>query len=119
MNTHTVRLYHNPDCSKSRAALVWLQEKDLPVETVDYRTNPPERAEWQNLMAALDIHTPAAMMRTGDALFAELGLHETDPADKLLDALAAHPQLLQRPIAVYRNRAAIGRPTENLAALFD
>ncbi|MDO4694632.1 MAG: arsenate reductase (glutaredoxin) [Eikenella sp.] len=115
----TVLLYHNPRCSKSRAALEWLeQHSPAPVRVIDYQKQPPSEAELAVLLARLGLADAAHMMRRQDSLFAELGLNGADNA-ALIRAMHRHPALIERPIAVYRQRAAIGRPLDNIAALFD
>lgn len=117
----TVLLYHNPHCSKSRAALAWLQQREgIQLQLVDYRTQPPDEAQLRKLLRLLGCDDVRQIMRTQDTLYAELSLGKPgmDQAE-LMAALRQHPGLLQRPIAVYRRRAAIGRPLENIAALFE
>lgn len=115
----TVLLYHNPRCSKSRAALDWLQQHSpAPVQVIDYQKQPPSEAELAALLAQLGFTDAAQMMRRQDSLFAELGLDDADNAT-LIRAMHRHPALIERPIAAYRQRAAIGRPLDNITALFD
>lgn len=114
-----VLLYHNPRCSKSRTALEWLtQHSPAPVRIIDYQKQPPTEAELAALLPLLGLDDAAQMMRRQDALFAELGLAGADNA-ALIRAMHRHPALIERPIAVYRQRAAIGRPLDNITALFD
>jgi len=112
-------IYHNPRCSKSRAALALTEafaaEHGLPLEVVDYQETPPSLAQLVSLKALLGV-SAAAMVRDNEPEFAELGLAQADET-ALLEAISRHPRLLQRPIVVYRERAVIARPPENLAAL--
>jgi len=116
-----ITLYHNPRCSKSRETLALAEAAaerlGEPLEVVDYLKTPPDLATLTALQAALGL--PArAMIRDGEAAYAELNLTDatlTDP--QLLAAVAAHPILLQRPVVVRGGRAAIGRPPENVLAL--
>ena len=119
--SETVLLYHNPNCSKSRAVLEWLQQQPgVAVQTLDYRANPLSEADLRSLLQQLGSPDVRNIMRTGDAAYAELGLDKLELSqDERIAALHQHPVLLQRPIAVYRQRAAIGRPLENIIALFD
>lgn len=112
-----VILYHNPQCSKSRAALAWLQAAGHDVEVVAYAQATWSVAQLAHLQRLLNLPSPALMMRQDDDLFRQLNL-QVASSDALLQALAAHPMLLQRPIAVYGNRAIIARPSEKLADLF-
>lgn len=112
-------IYHNPRCSKSREALALLQEHaqahDDRITVIEYLKTPPTRAELAELRRRLGC--PAAdMVRKNEDEFAALGLAGASD-DALLDALAAHPKLLQRPIVVTEDgRALIARPPELLLA---
>jgi arsenate reductase (glutaredoxin) len=110
------RIYFNPSCSKCRTALSMLTERGLRADVVRYLDEPP--TETDRLMGLLGIDDPRLMMRTGEPVYAELGLadHEAD-ADALLGAIAAHPILLERPIFVVGDRAVIARPPERLLEL--
>jgi arsenate reductase len=115
----TLTLYHNPRCSKSREALAMVEEfsaaHGVQATIVDYQKTPLSLDQLKDLRRQLGV--PAAdMMRTGDEAFAALGLDGADE-DALLQAIAAQPALLQRPIAVYEGRAVVGRPPERIAAL--
>lgn len=111
------RLFHNPRCSKSRGALELLIERGIAPEILPYLDQPPSVAELRELLRLLGL--PArALLRTGEAEYAELGLD--DPAlddDALLAAMHAHPRLIERPIFVHGGRAVIGRPAERVLEL--
>lgn len=83
---------------------------------VRYLDVPPTQQELKRLMALLGIDDPRQMMRTGEALYAELRLQDAT-RDELLDAIVAHPILLERPIFVCGDRAVIARPPERLLEL--
>lgn len=112
-------IYHNPRCSKSRAALAMVEQfaaaNQLTLEVVDYQKIPPTPTQLAALQKKLGTEVQA-MVRDNEPEFTELGLAHADEAT-LLNAIAQHPKLLQRPIVVYRERAMIGRPPENLATL--
>ncbi|KPN73123.1 MULTISPECIES: arsenate reductase (glutaredoxin) [Neisseria] len=113
-----VTLYHNNRCSKSRAALALLQVRGLKTKVVNYLDTPPTFEELKNIFNQLGAESPRSMMRVKDALYQELNLNHPDLShDELLQAIADHPALLERPIAVVGNRAAVGRPLENIEAL--
>lgn len=112
----TVTLYHNPRCAKSRAAWLLLQVRHVHTHVVDYQTYPLSMAQLRVLMQQLGVHSPRQMMRCNDALYTELNLDQADD-EALLAALAAHPKLLERPIAVLGDKAAIGRPLSNIETL--
>ncbi len=114
----TVTLYHNNRCSKSRAALSLLNVRGIDAEVVNYLDTPPSFEELQSIFAKLGADSPRTMMRVKDALYRELGLD--NPAlgnDDLIKAIAGHPALLERPIVVAGDKAAVGRPLENIEAL--
>lgn len=107
-------LYHNPRCSKSRAALDLLQSRELAVSVVPYLETPPDAAELRGLLAKLGL-SARQLLRTGEDTYRELNL--ADPAlddDALVAAMAAHPKLIERPIAIRGDRAVVGRPPERV-----
>ena len=113
-----VTIYHNPRCTKSRATLAMLEERGLEPTVVEYLQNPPDAATLRRVLRALGMG-PRGILRTGEDAYRELGL--ADPSlddDALIDALVAHPILIERPIVVIDGaRAAIGRPPENVLAI--
>ncbi|MGF6147349.1 arsenate reductase [Kingella potus] len=111
-----VTLYHNPRCSKSRAAAEWLAEQGVATHIVRYLDRPLDAAALRDLAGRLGLSDVRGMMRTKDDLYRSLDLDGADN-EALIAALAAHPALLERPIAVIGAKAAIGRPLENIAAL--
>ncbi len=116
--TDTITLYHNPRCSKSRDALALLEARQLPHQVVRYLDTPPDFAALKQLFQQLGLDSPRGMMRVKDELYQTLDL--ANPAldnDALLQAIAGHPALLERPIAVVDSRAAIGRPLANIEAI--
>lgn len=107
-------LYHNPRCSKSRAALDLLQSRELAVSVVPYLETPPDAAELRGLLAKLGL-SARQLLRTGEDAYRELNL--ADPAlddDALVAAMAAHSKLIERPIAIRGDRAVVGRPPERV-----
>ncbi|KAA5997121.1 arsenate reductase (glutaredoxin) [Pantoea sp. M_5] len=106
-----VTIYHNPRCSKSRETLALLNARGLTPEVVLYLQTPPDRETLQSLLQKLGMQSARQLMRTKEALYSELALSDKEES-VLLDALAAHPQLLERPIVIKGDRARIGRPPE-------
>ncbi|HLO61992.1 MAG TPA: arsenate reductase (glutaredoxin) [Azonexus sp.] len=114
----TVTIYHNPRCSKSRETLALLQERGLTPQVVAYLDQPPSPEEIRNLLKLLALDDARALMRKGEAEYAELGLD--NPAldqDALIAAMASHPRLIERPIVVNGDQAALGRPPEKVLAI--
>lgn len=107
-------LYHNPRCSKSRAALELLQSRDLAVSVVPYLDTPPDAATLRALLGKLGLEA-RQLLRTGEEIYRELNLADpTLDEDTLIAAMAAHPKLIERPIAVRGSRAVVGRPPERV-----
>jgi arsenate reductase (glutaredoxin) len=113
-----VSVYFNPRCSKCQDARGLLEDQGVAAEYVRYLDESPPRAELERVMGLLGIEDPRSMMRTGEPLYAELGLEGAD-RDGLLDAMVAHPILIERPIVIRGDRAVIARPPERLLDLLD
>jgi arsenate reductase len=110
-------LMHNPRCSKSRAALQLLQAHGVAFEVRLYLEDPPTHGELQALLAQLGI-SARELLRSGEAEYEALGLADPSLGDAaLIDAMAAHPRLIERPVFVHGGRAVIGRPPERVLAL--
>ncbi|MGH8124749.1 MAG: arsenate reductase (glutaredoxin) [Rhodanobacteraceae bacterium] len=113
-----VVMWHNPRCSKSRGTLELLREKDIEPAIVDYQENPPGAADIEHALRLLGLE-PRELMRKGEAAYAELGLDNPELTRRqLIDAMAAHPILIERPVVFANGKAAIGRPPENVLAIF-
>ncbi len=115
MSTYTI--YHNPRCSKSRKTLAMLNERGIEPEIVEYLKSPLSVGELKSLQQKLG--TPAlAMIRSKEQAFKDLGINDGQPSDaSLLEAIAKHPVLLERPIVVCAENAVIGRPPEKVLEL--
>ena len=110
-------LYHNPRCSKSRAALELLEARGLTPNVVRYLETPPSVEQLRDLVSKLGIPT-RQLLRSGEEEYQALNLADSSLSEEqLLEAMAAHPKLIERPILIVGARAAIGRPTENLLEL--
>ncbi len=109
-----VTIYHNPRCSKSRQTLQLLEAHGVQPTVVDYLQAPPSEAELRRILDLLGVE-PRAIIRTDEAEYREAGLDDPNlsRAD-LIRALHAHPRLIQRPIVVRGDQAALGRPPERV-----
>ncbi|MFI8481511.1 arsenate reductase (glutaredoxin) [Pseudomonas sp. NPDC078700] len=107
-------LYHNPRCSKSRAALQLLEDRGLAPQIVRYLETPPTAGQLTEVLSRLGI-TARALLRTGEDDYKTLNLAapELSEAD-LIAAMVAHPKLIERPILIAGDRAVIGRPPERI-----
>lgn len=116
--TIKARIYHNPRCSKSRATLALLEERDVDIEIVDYLNDPPDPGELKAVLGRLGL--PArAIVRSNEAEFRESGLTLDADEAQLLQLISRHPRILQRPIVEVGARARIGRPPEQVLELFE
>ena len=107
-------LYHNPRCSKSRGALELLQAQGLTPNVVRYLETPLNAAQLSDLLAKLKI-SARQLLRTGEEEYTTLNLADSNLSDaQLIDAMAAYPKLIERPILVVDNHAVIGRPPEKV-----
>ena len=108
----TVTIYHNPRCSKSRQTLALIEHKGVAPKIVDYLKAPPSVAELKRILKKLGLKA-REIVRQGEARYAALGLKDKDIGeDELLALKVENPILIERPIVVSGERAAIGRPPE-------
>jgi arsenate reductase len=108
-----VVLYHNAGCSKSRRALELLHARGIQPRIVEYLETPLDEAEIVELLRRLGLHA-RDLLRPGEPIYRELGLDAVTDEATLVRAIAAHPVLMERPVAVCRRRAVIGRPPERI-----
>ena len=112
-----VRIYHNNRCSKSRDTLALLEQRGEPVEVINYLDTPPNASELGKLLKQLGMRA-RELLRTGEAEYQSLGLHDPALDDAtLIAAMVAHPKLIERPIVVANGKAALGRPPEAVLAI--
>lgn len=108
----SITIYHNPACSKSRNTLALIRRSGAEPRVIAYLETPPTRVELKTLMAAAAL-TPRQLLRQKEALFAELGLGDpTLSDDVLIDAMLAHPILIDRPLVVSPKGTRLCRPPE-------
>ena len=114
-----VEVWFNPSCSKCRGAKELLESKDVEASYVRYLEEAPSREELERVAGLLGVSDdPRKMMRTGESVYAELGLGDASVGpDQLFDAMVANPILIERPIVIKGDRAVIGRPPERLLEL--
>jgi len=113
-----VTIYHNPQCSHSRGALELLNGRGADLEVIEYLKRPPSRETLGAIIVLLE--GPVAELVRKDKRFAELKLNADDYTSKtaVIEILLKHPELMQRPIVIRRERALIARPSDKLNALF-
>ena len=107
-------LYHNPRCSKSRGALELLEARGLTPTVVRYLETPLSAAQLRDLLARLNL-SARQLLRSGEDEYKALNLGDSSLSEaQLIDAMATHPTLIERPILVAGNKAVIGRPPEKI-----
>ena len=110
-----VTIYHNPACTTSRNVLAALREAGREPEIIEYLKTPPSRDELKKLLKLMDL-TPRGILRRSGTPFEALGLDNPALTDEqILDAIEAHPILIQRPIVVTQKGARLCRPAERYA----
>jgi arsenate reductase len=109
-----VTIYHNPNCGTSRTVLGMLRERGLDPVVIEYLKTPPGRTALKDLLKKMNM-TPRELLRRRGTPFDELGLDNPDLSDDaLLDAMEAHPILMERPIVVAPGGARVCRPADRL-----
>lgn len=114
----TVSMYHNPKCSKCRATLTLLQEQGIEPELVLYLETAPSAAQLADVLKKLG-KAPMDVIRFGEEIAKELSISLKDerPDSDWLKIISGNPKLLERPIVINGDRAAIGRPPENVLSI--
>ncbi len=113
-----VVIWHNPSCSKSRQALELLRARGIEPTVRRYLDDPPSVAELTAVVSKLGAGGPRALVRSKEALYAELGGDALED-QQLIETMAAHPRLIERPVVVTARGARIGRPTEAILDVLD
>jgi len=110
----SAKIYHNPRCSKSRETLKLLQQQSIEPEIVEYLKTPPSAQELRQLLSMLGIG-PRDLIRRKEAEYKASGADNPDLSDdQLIELMVTHPKLIERPIVVSGDKAAIGRPPEQV-----
>ncbi len=112
----SITIWHNPRCSKSRAALKFLQDKECKLTVRLYLEDHPTADELVGLQILLGIPM-IEIMRTRESVFRDLGLSKTSNDCELLTAMAYNPSLIERPIVFANGKARVGRPLENISEI--
>ena len=114
-----VTIYHNPRCSKSRQTLQLLKDQGFEPSIVEYLKTPPSVEVLSDILQKLAIE-PRDLMRKKEADYKALGLNELSlPRGVLLKAMTENPKLIERPIVLANDKAAIGRPPEAVLSIFE
>ena len=111
-----IQVYHNPDCSKSNACLLFLGEAGAAYEVIDYQAKPPTVDDLRGLIAKLGIE-PIGLVRQNEPIWTERFADRLMSNDEILEAMAENPILIQRPIVINGEKAIIARPLELAATI--
>ncbi|MFF2047799.1 arsenate reductase (glutaredoxin) [Stenotrophomonas bentonitica] len=115
----TLTIYHNPACGTSRNTLEMMRQSGEDPVVIEYLQAPPTREKLVELLAAMGM-SPRELLRQKGTPYAELGLDNPAPTnEQLVDAMMAHPILINRPIVVSDRGVALCRPSEKVLALLD
>lgn len=112
-NSH-VSIFHNPRCSKSRQTLQLIKDRGFEPMVIQYLKTPPDKHALNDILKLLNME-PRDLMRSKEKVYKELGL--ADPSltrDELIEAMIQHPILIERPIVITNENAALGRPPEQV-----
>lgn len=110
----SLSIYHNPRCSKSRETLALLEARGLSPEIIKYLDTPPNADQISHLLSLLGMSSARQLMRTKEDSYQQLNLATEHDEQALIAAMVAHPKLIERPIVVNGNQAALGRPPEQV-----
>ena len=111
-------IWHNPRCAKSRETLALLRQHGVEPEVREYLTDPPGEDEIASIVEKLALASARDLMRTKEAQYTEQGLADVDDESALIRAMAETPKLIERPVVLMGERAALGRPPEAVLEIF-
>lgn len=109
-----MEFWHNPRCRKSREALALLQENGAAPQIREYLKAPPTPDELRDVIARLGLASARDLMRKGEAEYKAQGLKDVTEEPVLIQAMAATPKLIERPVLINGAKAVIGRPPEQI-----
>jgi len=113
----TVKILHNPRCSKSRKTLQLLHDRGIEPEIIDYLNHPPSAELLTEIIQKLGI-TPRQLMRQKETEYKTTGMDNPELNDiMLIQGMIETPKLIERPIVMANDQVAIGRPPENVLAI--
>lgn len=108
-----MEIYHNPRCSKSRQTLMLLKDKGHDPEVIEYLKTPPSPTELKEILEKLNI-APQDLLRKNEADYKTHFKGKELSDNEWIDAMIAYPKLIERPIVIHKNKAALGRPPERV-----
>jgi arsenate reductase (glutaredoxin) len=113
-----VSVWFNPSCGTCRTTAGILSERGVDAEMFEYLKEKPSQDDIERVLGLLGTDDPRAIVRTKEPVYRELGLADAT-RDQLLDAMAANPVLIERPIVIRGDRAVVARPADRVLDLLD
>ena len=111
-----IQIWHNPKCSKSRAAIELLENKSINANVVKYLEQTPTKEQLKDVLSKLKI-SAKELLRTGEDIYKELNLKDINDEETLIEIMTKNPILIERPIIIKGDKAVIARHIENLEDL--
>jgi arsenate reductase (glutaredoxin) len=105
-----ITIWHNPRCTKSREAVKAVEESGSKTEIIKYLDEKPSVKELKTLLKMLGFKSAREWMRTKEAIYKELDLKNETDEEKLIEAMAENPKLIERPVLIKDGKAIVGRP---------
>ena len=109
----TITIYHNPRCSKSRQTLALIQEQGIEPNIIEYLTSPPSETELDSILTMLG-KEPEELMRRGEDEYKRHFKGRDLSRSAAVSLMVQHPKVIERPIVVNGDKAAVGRPPESV-----
>ena len=113
-----MKIYHNPNCSKSRKTLELIKSKTSDIQIIEYLKNPPTFKEIKLILSKLNMN-PIELIRTHERIWKENYKKIKMNDEQIINVMTKYPKLIERPIVTNKKKAIIGRPPENVFVLFD
>ena len=112
-----MKIYHNPRCSKSRQGVQLIKDAGIEPEIIEYLKHPLSEEDLKEIISLLGIR-PIELVRKNEAIWKENYKGKELSDAQVIEAMASHPKLIERPIVIKNGKAVIGRPPENIQQLF-
>ncbi|RUT69251.1 arsenate reductase (glutaredoxin) [Flavobacterium cupreum] len=113
-----IEIYHNPRCGKSRNCLAFLDQSNQDYKIIPYLTETPSSADLKSLLGKLNLK-PLQLVRVKEKIWIENYKEKTMTDDEIIQAMADHPILIERPIVIKDGKAIIGRDLDVVASFLD
>jgi len=111
-----MKFYHNPRCRKSRETLKIVEDAGIQPEVIEYLKTPPSESELKDILKKLGMK-PEELIRKGEEIYKQKFKGKSFSDDEWIRVMVENPILIERPIVVKDNKAALGRPPENVKEL--